>query len=231
MWNEQQAKEFNDAIDGYLIRRSLVSWTADAAQIAIARADVVAKWVNTGVNIANFTSSVEASARFAEWADLALQASVTPPLERTLKVTVSRTIGADTYTIGLMQTVDVDNPLTLRGHWEEMRQTILSELARISPFQSGSSSSAGNSGAGQGEPDDVFNAERIEVTQTNGKRYFRVFGGRWGKFGVAIWEETLLAAGYPAAMIPDKGIALEGFKAYAKMEGGKPKKITKLAKE
>lgn len=77
---------------------------------------------------------------------------------------------------------------------------------------------------------ETWDAARIVPNIYEGKRFHRVFGGRWSKFGVPIYEEVLAKSGLPLP-IPDTGLELPGYVATCQLQGGKPKRVTSLVKE
>ena len=76
-----------------------------------------------------------------------------------------------------------------------------------------------------------FPAEQMMAMVNDGKAYWKVKGGKFQKFGVTIWPETLLASGFdPDEMNPLKPIDLSGYTAQYLVEEGKAKKVVKLIK-
>lgn len=78
-----------------------------------------------------------------------------------------------------------------------------------------------------------FMTVKLICTITNNKKYFKVTGGNWVKYGVTVWDEVLVAAGIPVGKLegnPD-GYDFKGYKATCLMKpDGKPEKIIKLEK-
>lgn len=75
---------------------------------------------------------------------------------------------------------------------------------------------------------DIFDGVRIGVDMKDGKKSFKVYGGRWQKFGVAIYPEVLKAAFPDREGIPPEGLPLNGRKCHAIMKDGKPVKIIRI---
>lgn len=75
-----------------------------------------------------------------------------------------------------------------------------------------------------------FPADELTATVNDGKRYWKVRGGQFAKFGVTVWPETLKAAGFdPDALDPMKPVSLAGWTAwYVVNEEGKAQKVTRL---
>ena len=82
------------------------------------------------------------------------------------------------------------------------------------------------------EPPETFKAQSLVATMNEGKIYWKVKGGRYGKFGVTIWGETLAEAGFDVAQLDaSKVYDVSAFTAHVwKNEEGKPTKIFKLTK-
>ena len=78
---------------------------------------------------------------------------------------------------------------------------------------------------------DFYDTEKLLVTLTNGKKYYRVKGGMWMKYGVTVWDEVLVQAGIPVGKLEGKEYDLKGYKAtFIRKADGKPDKVTKLEK-
>ena len=79
--------------------------------------------------------------------------------------------------------------------------------------------------------DNVFDTEFLVVTISNSKKYFKVKGGPWSKYGVTIWDEVLVSAGIPVGKLEAKEYDLKGYKAtIVRKADGKPEKVVKLDK-
>jgi hypothetical protein len=78
---------------------------------------------------------------------------------------------------------------------------------------------------------DVYDTEKLLVTITNGKKYYRVKGGMWMKYGVTVWDEVLVKAGIPVGKLEGQEYDLKGYKAtFIRKADGKPDKVTNLEK-
>lgn len=77
-----------------------------------------------------------------------------------------------------------------------------------------------------------FAAETLTATVDDGKAYWKVRGGAFQKFGVAIYPEVLEAAGFDVdSLNPLKPVDLAGWTAvFSVKENGKPQKVVRLAK-
>lgn len=75
----------------------------------------------------------------------------------------------------------------------------------------------------------IFPAATMTATVTDGKTYWKVKGGRFGKWGVTIWTETLDASGF-AHLDPLKSydLSADGWKAEYVEKDGKPDKVIRL---
>lgn len=77
----------------------------------------------------------------------------------------------------------------------------------------------------------MFPADVLTVNASSGKRYFKIKGGRFAKFGVTVWPEVLQAAGIDPDEIT-KDTPLTGYVAHAEVAAdGKPSKVVKLVKK
>lgn len=82
-----------------------------------------------------------------------------------------------------------------------------------------------------------FAAEKLTASMNEGKTYWKVKGGRFLKFGVTIWPETLQAAQQAGLILSGDGelnpalaYDLSGWVAhYSLTDEGKPQKVTMLA--
>lgn len=78
---------------------------------------------------------------------------------------------------------------------------------------------------------DIFQTEKLICTITNNKKYFKVKGGNWMKYGIVVWDEVLIAAGINVANLEGKEYNLQGYRAtFIRREDGKPEKVVKLEK-
>lgn len=76
----------------------------------------------------------------------------------------------------------------------------------------------------------VFDAETLSAETKEGKTYWKVKGGQWTKFGVTVWGEVLMQAGFHS-LDPMKPYDLHGWRATCALnENGKPNKVTRLEK-
>lgn len=83
-----------------------------------------------------------------------------------------------------------------------------------------------------------FVAERLSVKFEDGKYFYKVMGGKWSQYGIAIWPEVLIAAGLgvnadgtPAWGNPPNPPSINGWTAeYTEtLKDGKPRrKVTRL---
>jgi len=76
----------------------------------------------------------------------------------------------------------------------------------------------------------TFPAQTLVATVNKGKAYWKVQGGKFTKFGVTIWPETLKSAGFSKDKLdPMKTYDLTGFTAtYVTKDDGKPEKVISL---
>jgi hypothetical protein len=83
----------------------------------------------------------------------------------------------------------------------------------------------------QPAPDDLsFVTETISVSITNEKKFFKVKGGKYSKFGVTAWPEVLHSIGMNTENAEAKEYPFPGYKATYVLKDGKPSKVTKLEK-
>jgi len=108
-----------------------------------------------------------------------------------------------------------------------------SKAANLPPMAQPSAPPQGASGR-QGQPApaqrETFQAQTLGATTDKGKVYWKVYGGRFSKYGVTIWPETLQAAGYDVENLdPAQTYNLAGYTAtYVCKEDGKPSKVVEL---
>jgi hypothetical protein len=126
--------------------------------------------------------------------------------------------------------------LTARGQsWEEFEGNVarITEMLDAVPTKgqtlSAVSSSPPAPSAAEGSSSGLtFAAERLEGRVESGKEYWKIKGGRFGKFGVVAWPEVLAAAGF-TNLDARQTYDLSGWIAsYAVKEDGKPDKVTRL---
>lgn len=79
--------------------------------------------------------------------------------------------------------------------------------------------------------EETFPTEKLAVTISNNKKYFKVKGGPWAKYGVTVWDEVLVRAGIPVQKLDAKEYDLPGYIAtFIRKADGKPDKVIKLEK-
>lgn len=78
---------------------------------------------------------------------------------------------------------------------------------------------------------ETFSTEKLVVSISNGKKYFKIKGGQWAKYGVTVWDEVLIAAGIPVGKLEGQEYNLPSYVAtFVRKADGKPDKVTKLEK-
>jgi len=79
--------------------------------------------------------------------------------------------------------------------------------------------------------DDTFITELLVCNISDGKKFFKIKGGKWSRWGVTAWDEVLTAAGIPVGKLEGKEYKLEGYRAtFIRKDDGNPKKVIKLEK-
>lgn len=74
-------------------------------------------------------------------------------------------------------------------------------------------------------------AERLNVRMENGKRLYKVHGGKYSKHGVPFYDEHILKGGVDPKDIPDVGWNLKDkYDFEVEIENGKPKRVLRLIK-
>ena len=65
-----------------------------------------------------------------------------------------------------------------------------------------------------------FMTMKLICTITNGRKYFKVTGGNWHKFGVTVWDEVLVSVGIPVGKLEGnpEGYDFIGYKATCLMK-------------
>lgn len=75
----------------------------------------------------------------------------------------------------------------------------------------------------------TFVTEKLDCTITKGKKYFKVKGGKYNKFGVTVWPEVLASVGISEAKLEAKEYNMPGYTAtYIVNADDQPVKVTKL---
>jgi hypothetical protein len=76
-----------------------------------------------------------------------------------------------------------------------------------------------------------FVTEAISVSVNNEKKFFKVKGGKYSKFGVTVWPEVLHAVGMNVENAEAKEYPFPGYKAtFVMNDKGKPSKVITLEK-
>jgi hypothetical protein len=75
----------------------------------------------------------------------------------------------------------------------------------------------------------VFSAETLVANMNDGKVYWKVKGGQYGKYGVTVWPETLAEIGIDVNTLdPKETYNLDGYTAFVMLKDGKPSKVFRL---
>ena len=78
---------------------------------------------------------------------------------------------------------------------------------------------------------EILPAERLGVEAKDGKRLFKVYGGKFSKHGVPFYDEHIKAGNVQPEDIPDVGWDLKGKYNYeVEMDGKSPKRVLRLIK-
>jgi hypothetical protein len=110
---------------------------------------------------------------------------------------------------------------------------IITETMKADPMWNPPEANQPSTPSGATEPtqDNVFDTSLLVVSINNGKKYFKIKGGNWSKYGVTVWDEVLATAGIPAARLEGKEYNLTGYKAtIVRKPDGKPEKVVRLEK-
>jgi len=80
-----------------------------------------------------------------------------------------------------------------------------------------------------GITDMTFQTEQLVSEIKEGKRYWKIKGAPFMKYGVRVWDEVLEAAGFVLEQMDQPVYSLTGYTAhYVEREPGKPLKVTML---
>jgi hypothetical protein len=95
-------------------------------------------------------------------------------------------------------------------------------------------STANSNGGGTGysgatHDTEILDVQDIAVEERNGKRYYKLGGGRWLKFGVTAWPEVFAPVGLDASnFAAGRSPFPSGYKMEVELENDKPKKVRRL---
>lgn len=91
-----------------------------------------------------------------------------------------------------------------------------------------SAASVGN-GSSAGAAAEVLDVQDVVTEERNGKRYYRLCGGRWLKFGAAAWPEVFEQAGIDRSQFEvGRQPFPSGYKMEVELEYDKPKKVRRI---
>lgn len=75
---------------------------------------------------------------------------------------------------------------------------------------------------------EYFECGKLIVEVKDGKRYYKIKGGKFNAHGVRIWDEVLTKHGFTD--IPIEGVDMTGWTAKVLRQDGKPKNVVALQK-
>ena len=109
---------------------------------------------------------------------------------------------------------------------------IITDAVNADPMWNQPEAPSATSTSSTAEPsDDTFITELLVCNISDGKKFFKIKGGKWSRWGVTAWDEVLTAAGIPVGKLEGKEYKLEGYRAtFIRKEDGNPKKVVKLEK-
>ena len=167
-----------------------------------------------------------------------------------ISVSITRHYGPLSITLGADVTCEIAHEHSYQRAFNEITDTLIAEhkrqADRLKPTEGRREGppSTGNKmtqpsadrGASPSETTRKFPAEFVESEEKSGKRYYKVAGGDFVKYGVRIWpddEEVMLDFGHnPWTKLPTGRHPLpEGWEAVASMAGRKPVKVIALVPE
>lgn len=178
----------------------------------------------------NFTCDLVDALGF--WQSWLLSYRAGEPYRQTvsIEVAVTREFGGEQVKIGLTDRLELHSPLERTVMTIKIYDDVVSLFEQYAARRLPSVPSPANGGAGGNQPTftDVFDCERLSVETKDGKRFFKIKGGRWSAHGVRIWPEVLKKSGFEPESIPLEGLDLNGYEATFTSRNGQPDKVIKL---
>lgn len=185
----------------------------------------VSDWGNTG-KIGRYPSVVDALVDFQAWVK---SWTGVPDSVQVSMITVSLTIPVQSGSATFGASGIVMDGNTKRAYTQLYKAVI--DAVKSFPNVSNPTNNGGNNADTKAvNTTELIEAVAIKVENRNGKTYYRLAGGRWLKFGVAVWPEVWEKAGIDPSSYP---VGDHPFKARMVVQlgaDGKPEKVLEILK-
>lgn len=165
----------------------------------------------------------------------------------TITVQITRNYGPLSLTLGVSAECEVLNEAARQRAINEMTDTLMLEHRRqverlkptssnkSGPPSSGDQMSPGNP-THDGTPSaatEIIDVDYIDVEEKGGKKYYKVMGGKFKRYGVRIWpEDEEVTGGVPELNFAYFGTGRHpvkaGYRALVSMAGDKPLKVLQI---
>lgn len=178
--------------------------------------------------IAEMSSVVDAVDSFNDFVN-----SYEPPVPVTIRsISINIIVPAGSGTIELGAQGDIHEGFTLDAAYLELFKQVTAAYdtfrERAALARPNTIAASNGSIVGSGSHVEEWFATAISVEERNGKRYYRVRGDKWEKFGVPIWDEVCKQTDIPFEKLAVGNTIINGYKAVCEMKDGKPTKISRL---
>lgn len=181
---------------------------------------IVGDFMAAGKVLSDYTTPKDAASAFKVWAR-GLRPSVKPELPQTVRAEIERDFGGVKVRFAWSGVFDIHSKGELTAAFEYAADQVERAFAS---FGAGAMPKL-SEGSKPGGSTERFLGERIVTELKDGKKYHKVMGGKWVKFGVRIWPETLRQAD----INPDDLTASEpyqlGREVIITLDGDKPLKV------
>lgn len=152
--------------------------------------EIVSQFMDEVRPLSEFATPADAATAFKTWARRNLP-EVKPEQRQTIECRIERDYGGATITLGWSGIFDIPNHKALTAAYDYA----IDQVNRA--FSSLGAGALPKMGPGP-QPDKpmvTFFGDTIVTEIKDGKRYHKVLGGQYSKWGVRIWPETLKQAG------------------------------------
>jgi hypothetical protein len=149
----------------------------------------------------------------------------------TVTLTLAFPVGDKGATISMSASAIIDKPEYMGRAYIELNDAIVKAYDTFRQKRPVSANSNGSGAAHSSAPSgtEILDVQDIAVEERNGKRYYKLGGGRWLKFGVTAWPEIFPAVGLePGDFQTGRQPFPSGYKMEVELENDKPKKVRRL---
>lgn len=179
--------------------------------------------------LTDFTSPTQAIEAYNRWIYPEESQVVPASLLKTFSATITKSYGDMSVSFGYSAEFKAAKDADVAAAYRFVMTAIHQQFAAFEAGELAHIKAPSRAPVDTGLLDDEFEGGCIEVEVKGGKRYYKLKGGRFAKYGVRIWPETLADAGIDHSQLENGDNPITPRKAKISIgRDGKPEKVIKL---